>query len=561
MGCVPLGASCRLRWGCLSLTAIVALLALTSDPADARRHHRRSHGRLASIASSYDPPYAAIVVDAKSGGVLHAANPDAPRHPASLTKIMTLYLLFERLESGKITLETQMPVSEEASIQAPTKLGLKPGEMLKVEDAIKALVTKSANDAAVVIAEALGGSEDEFARAMTRKARALGMKNTTYRNANGLPNDEQITSARDQALLGIAIQERFPKYYRYFSTLSFVYRGNAMRNHNHLLGSVEGVDGIKTGFTRDSGFNLVTSVKRGPRHIVAVVLGGRSASSRDARMRDLIDAHIAQASTKPPAALVAEAPRPEPKPEPTPVPAAKPQLASAGGAQASMIPPRANEAPAPIAPGSTAPITPVKVKTVTVRLVPPKTAITNTVTASVMPAPVAKPEPLHATAFAAPTPDEALAETLAAASPIETTAPSAPPPARAAALGKSPVIAAPTKEAAVQPAKAEPAPAAKVLAPTKAEEQYASAPRHTARGGWAIQVGAYEDEGEAKQKISSAKSKVTGVLQKAEAYIERTMKGAKTYYRARFAGFDRDQAEAACKRLKREDVACMALKI
>ena len=189
MRCVPVGASRRLRWGCLSLGAIVALLALTSDPADARRHHKRSHGRLASISSSYDPPYAAIVVDAKSGGVLHAANPDAPRHPASLTKIMTLYLLFERLESGKITLETQMPVSEEASSQAPTKLGLKPGEMLKVEDAIKALVTKSANDAAVVIAEALGGSEDEFARAMTRKARALGMRNTTYRNANGLPND------------------------------------------------------------------------------------------------------------------------------------------------------------------------------------------------------------------------------------------------------------------------------------------------------------------------------------------------------------------------------------
>ena len=141
---------------------------------------------------------------------------------------------------------------------------------------------------------------------MTRKARALGMRNTTYRNANGLPNDEQITTARDQALLGIAIQERFPKYYRYFSLPSFVYRGSAMRNHNHLLGEVEGVDGIKTGYTRDSGFNLVTSVKRGPRHIVAVVLGGRSAGSRDARMRDLIDEHIAEASTKAAEPQVAE---------------------------------------------------------------------------------------------------------------------------------------------------------------------------------------------------------------------------------------------------------------
>src|SRR4051794_28397141 len=297
MCCVPVGASRGLGGGCLSLTAIVAVLALTNDPAEARRY-KRSHGRMASIASSYNPPYAAIVVDAKNGGVLPAAHPDAPRPPPSLTKIMTLYLLFERLESGKITLDTQMPVSEDAASQAPTKLGLRPGDTLKVEDAIKGLVTKSANDASVVIAEALGGTEEEFARAMTRKARALGMKNTTYRNANGLPNDEQITSARDQALLGIAIQERFPKYYRYFSTLSFVYRGNAMRNHNHLLGNVEGVDGIKTGFTRDSGFNLVTSVKRGPRFIVAVVLGGRSAGARDARMRELIAANIDGASTK-----------------------------------------------------------------------------------------------------------------------------------------------------------------------------------------------------------------------------------------------------------------------
>src|SRR4029079_16488609 len=159
------------------------------------------------------------------------------------------------------------------------------GSTLKVDDAIKGLVTKSANDAAVVIAEALaGGDDDEFARMMTRKARALGMRNTTYRTPNGLPTDEQVTTARHQALLGIAIQERFPKYYRYFSLPSFVYHGRAMRNHNHLLGEVDGVDGIKTGSTRDSGFNLVPSVRRSARHIVAVVMGGRSASSRDARM-------------------------------------------------------------------------------------------------------------------------------------------------------------------------------------------------------------------------------------------------------------------------------------
>jgi D-alanyl-D-alanine carboxypeptidase len=198
-----------------------------------------------------------------------------------------------------------------------------------------------------------------------------------------------------------------------------------------------------------------------------------------------------------------------------------------------------------------------------VKVVPSKAAVTNSVTASVMPAPIAKPEPTHATAFAAVTPDEALAETLAAAAPIETTAPSAPtpPPARSGVVAKLAAVAAAAKEATVTTAKADPAPVTKAVASAKSEDHYASAPHHATRGGWAIQVGAYEDEGEAKQKISNAKTKITAVLQTAEAYIERTVKGAKTYYRARFAGFDRDQAEAACKRLKREDVACMALKI
>ena len=549
MYCVPVGASRRLRWGCLSLAAIVAMLAVTTDPADARRRHKRSHGKLTSISSKYNPPYAAIVVDANNGAVLHAAAPDAPRHPASLTKIMTLYLLFERLESGKIALDTPMEVSRDASIQAPTKLGLRPGDTIKVEDAIKGLVTKSANDASVVIAEAIGGTEEEFARAMTRKARALGMRNTTYRNANGLPNDDQITTARDQALLGIAIQERFPKYYRYFSLGSFVYRGNAMRNHNHLLGKVEGVDGIKTGFTRDSGFNLVASIRRGPRRIVAVVLGGRSAGSRDARMRELIEANIDDASTKPGVALVAEA-----KPEAAaPATSAEPARVSLGAAFA-------REVSAAISPGSTAPLTPVKVKTVVVKLLPPKNAAEP------------KPQPLQTAEITGAAKDEALAETLAAAAPIGSTpSPSVPnasadraPANSPGVLGKLPAMMAAAKEAAIPSARAEPVLAARteVAKPSKTAEYFPSAPpRHAIRSGWAIQVGAYEDEGEAKQHLSSAKSKVAQALQKAEAYIERTVKGAKTYYRARFAGFDREQAEAVCKRLKREDVSCMALKI
>jgi len=251
--------------------------------------------------------YAAIVVDDNCGAVLHEVMADEPRHPASLTKIMTLYLLFEQLEAGRLALDTALPISARAAIQRPTKLGLKANQTLKVEDAIMGLVTKSANDAAVVVAEALGGSEEEFAILMTRKARALGMVGTTYVNASGLPADAQITTARDQALLGRAIQTRFPGYYRYFATPSFRYRGVEMRNHNQLLGQVKGVDGIKTGYTDASGYNLVSAVHRNERNIVAVVLGGSSNAARDARMRKLIEEYIGQASTERTAPLILEA--------------------------------------------------------------------------------------------------------------------------------------------------------------------------------------------------------------------------------------------------------------
>jgi D-alanyl-D-alanine carboxypeptidase len=181
---------------------------------------------------------------------------------------MTLYLLFERLEAGALHVDDLLRVSERASEQAPSKLDLKSGQTITVEDAIKGIVTKSANDAAVVVAESLGHSEENFAKLMTQRARTLGMANTTYVNASGLPDDGQVTTAADQALLGRAIQERFPRYYKYFSTQAFVYRGETMRNHNHLLGVVEGVDGIKTGYTRTSGFNLITSLHQDGRHVV-----------------------------------------------------------------------------------------------------------------------------------------------------------------------------------------------------------------------------------------------------------------------------------------------------
>ena len=282
------------RCAIMTVTFLVASLGIAESAA---QRHPPQHKRIVH-SPQYRPPYAAIVVDANSGKVLHESDADDPRHPASLTKIMTLYLLFEQLDAGKLKLETPLQVSIRAAHQHPTKLGLKSNQTIKVEDAIKGLVTKSANDAAVVISEAVGGTEGTFADLMTQKARALGMASTTYVNASGLPDEKQITTARDQALLARAIQARFPGYYRFFATRSFRYNGVVMHNDNNLLAQVKGTDGIKTGYTKASGYNLVSSVRRDGKHIVAVVLGGTSNAVRDARMRELIENYIVYASSE-----------------------------------------------------------------------------------------------------------------------------------------------------------------------------------------------------------------------------------------------------------------------
>src|SRR5881227_2316981 len=307
MQCTTLASWRLFRLSMLGLATVSTALLFSSDGADARRSRQHRHqGNHHQERSSYSPAFSSIIVDGNSGATLSANNPDALRHPASLTKIMTLYLLFERLDAGKLNLDSEMEVSEHASDQAPTKLGLRSGQTIRVEDAIKGLVTRSANDAAVVIAEAIAGDEDDFAGLMTRKARALGMTRTVYRNASGLPDDAQVTTARDQSTLGRAIQDRFPRYYRYFSISAFNYHGHSIRNHNRLLGSVEGVDGIKTGYTRASGFNLVTSMRRGNRHLIGVVMGGRSGGSRDAAMRNLLAENVDKAATKRTVAAIAE---------------------------------------------------------------------------------------------------------------------------------------------------------------------------------------------------------------------------------------------------------------
>jgi D-alanyl-D-alanine carboxypeptidase len=457
------GAFCRATLG---IAAILAIVAVTSDPADARsRRHRHSHSESAhhrqhrpepsERASNSEPRYADIVVDVNSGRVLHETNPDSLRHPASLTKIMTLYLLYEQLEAGKLKLHTELRVSPHAASQSPTKLGLKPGESIAVEDAIKAIVTESANDMAVVVAETIGGDEDTFARLMTRKAHALGMTRTVYVNASGLPADEQLTTARDQALLGRAIQERFPIYYRYFATASFHYHGRSMRNHNHLLGNVAGVDGIKTGYTHASGFNLVTSVHRNNRHIVAVVMGGTSGGSRDTRMRGLIEEHIAEASARRTAPMVAEAGETNAARAKTRAAPVEPIGRSLASDHSVTVRP---EAPANAAaaaatprPGSADPIQPITVKTINVRagavqtaalapLVAPAPQSTVAPQWAVRTQPQLPPAPGPQAANPPPGPP-APSQQVAAAAP-EAFAPLPPPAPRPGTLGTLPVRSA-----------------------------------------------------------------------------------------------------------------------
>jgi D-alanyl-D-alanine carboxypeptidase len=240
--------------------------------------------------------YAAIVVDATSGAVLYQYAAEQPRYPASLTKLMTVYMLFEALDQGRIQKATPIPVSDAARAQPPTKIGFRAGETIDVDSAIRALVIRSANDVAVAVAEYLGGTESGFARQMTARARSLGLSQTSFANASGLPDPGQRTSARDMARLSLALRQRFPHHYHYFGERSFVYAGRTIRSHNELIGEVAGVDGLKTGYIRASGYNLATSIRRDGRSVVAVVMGGESAADRNARMKQLIDQFLPMAT-------------------------------------------------------------------------------------------------------------------------------------------------------------------------------------------------------------------------------------------------------------------------
>ncbi|MGQ7792955.1 D-alanyl-D-alanine carboxypeptidase [Faunimonas sp. B44] len=464
----------------------------------------------AAAPASANERYAALVVDAKTGETLFARNADDLRFPASLTKMMTLYILFEEMEAGRMGVNTPLQVSANAAAQAPSKLGIPAGRTIRVDDAIKALAVKSANDIAVVIAENIEGSVDAFARRMTRTARAIGMDRTTFRNPHGLPNPQQTTTARDMATLGRALQDRFPRYFAYFGTRTFSYGKATYRNTNRLLGTVEGVEGIKTGYTRASGFNLVTSVQRGNRKIVAVVMGGQTGASRNAHMKELIATYLPGANPGKRTAplLVADtshisgAPLPRVRPGYTP---------AATLASAEIGRPAGEEA--------------------------------------VGDAPVA------------------IAAMASAAKPAARPAPEGADPIAARILAAQEVAQlayAPAHERADDPiARLAELAQAKSHQPPRARQAVVAAPAEAApasRSGWQIQIGAVPSREGADALLSKASSAAGDVVARLEPFTIAVDAGGTTLYRARFAGFDgKDDARKACTQLKRKSFDCLAV--
>ncbi|ESX86450.1 MULTISPECIES: D-alanyl-D-alanine carboxypeptidase [unclassified Mesorhizobium] len=452
---------------------------------------------VADAASSMAARSSAIVVDAKTGKVLYSSDANGRRYPASLTKMMTLYLTFEAMAKGRISRNTPVPFSAKAAAEPPTKLGVKAGGAVSVETAILSMVTKSANDSATALGELLGGSESNFARMMTAKARALGMDGTVFRNANGLPDPGQFTTAHDMAMLGIALREHYPQYYGYFSQRSFLYGRQRINGHNRLLGRIKGVDGIKTGYTRASGFNLVSSVSDGNRRLVAVVMGGTSGRSRDNQMAGLINAYMPRASTRGGGALVAKAGGDNPV-----------------KALAKVFLPK-HDAPTP----------------------DDKPMVEDDAVAS-------NDDPTSA--------DEQSAEGQSADEQT-VAAVEEPAPAVKTRKVKTVIVTAPKVETAqIVAAYAEPTPASpQAVDPVNT----ASVP-----AGWAVQVASSPKQSEAQAFLDKTAKQAPKVLAAASGFTVAFEKDGETYYRARFGGFgSKDAAWNACNALKKKKIACYAV--
>jgi D-alanyl-D-alanine carboxypeptidase len=460
-----------------------------------------------------------MVIDANTGAVLHNKSGDELVYPASLTKMMTLYMTFELIELGRLSYDSKIKMTQEGADAAPSKLDLEPGEELTVLEAIKALITKSANDVAIALAQHIGGTEPNFARLMTRKAQELGMSNTTFRNASGLPDPGQTTTARDMVTLGLRLQDDFPRHFRLFSTRTFSYGGKTYRNHNTLLARYKGTDGIKTGYTRASGFNLVSSVRRDGKHVVAAVFGGDTARERNAKMQSLLNSALAKASTKVTRkpALVARAPQPA---------RAKPPVEVAAAA-APPEPPSLAPAPPPLSTREReTSIAVAKVRSV---------RIGSSNGSEREPAPPA-PQPVFAVAGAGGSMPAADAQRPANAFPrfVPETGALQPSTLQAQAAHLESTQAPP----APQPVVAHNAP----------------------RGAFEIQIGAFGDSAEAERRMSAARQSAGGRLDAYSGVAMPVQTGASKLYRARFRGFDASAANATCSHLKSLKIDCFVIK-
>ncbi|HZV21397.1 MAG TPA: SPOR domain-containing protein, partial [Hyphomicrobiales bacterium] len=546
----------------------LAAFILNAKQAEARRGYYRQ---------IYSPPAAAMAIDLYSGRILYSKNPNELRYPASLTKVMTLYLLFDAIRDGRLSMKTELKVSANAAAQPPTRLGLSEGDTISVADAVGAIVTKSANDMAVVIAEALAGSEQEFARRMTQKARTIGMLNTTFRNASGLPDPEQKTTAQDLIVLGKNILADHPERCKIFATKYFQYDGQVFQNHNTMLFSYQGMEGMKTGYTAAAGFNLIATARRGDKRLLAVVLGGHSASSRNSAMRMILDSSwpkaLTQVAAKKSGIQIASVP-------PRPV-AEAPDQKQPAPQSASFKP-----APPPaITRAGTAPILRLKRK--------PDRVSASILLASIEISVAGKPYSAKAYGFEAANAERGTDEPDDKAERARRSSPAyVPPPAQEVARNETlvaQVMPAPKNisvhyktggqpdvtplEAASLDAPsqmpAEPAKPAQVVRTVQNEE--AKQPQTLAAatmavslemdqpGPFHVQVGAFADKDEAKQRLESVRQALGPEIIKAhpDFIVPVSLPTGVTMFRARLSRFANEaQAKLICKRLKSSGIDC-----
>ena len=511
---------------------------------------------------------AAMVIDANTGRVLYSKSGNELRYPASLTKIMTLYMVFELLDKGRLKPTTRIRISSQAASQPPSKLGLKVGKTIRLRDAMKALVTKSANDIAVAIAEHIAGSEAKFARLMTAKAKSIGMTKTQFRNASGLPDDRQMTTARDMLTLAIRIQEHFPHHYPIFKTKRFRYNGKTYKNHNTLLGRIRGVDGIKTGYIRKAGFNLVTSVKTGGKYVVAAVFGGKTAGARNREMRGLIQNLLPIASTRRTRPILVARPRKIERPTKVVTPIRRPIQHPRAQVVATPIEigrPKSNKAiPSLRQSVAVAKVRPIDINDIAKPTNVPKKELTSPADWRPTNQPtytVAGLNPFgnaESTQRFKPTQDPAAPSTSQKGTTTQPTAPAKPPGTLHDQLARLLSQRTENTNSRSQINEDPQLPTQQRPQPTSAATpQHRPAPTTQNNGPYQIQIGAYASHRDAQHRLNEVTRASNGLLHGYLPLTQEVARGNRKFYRARFAGFDRAAAAQTCRELRRRHVDCL----